>query len=97
VFDQLKEDLETLNCGTKFPSKDDGESLAIWVEHETDWDGAEEGISCNPGWKKEGMKGVELEDMTQEASDVFSARKVKAIRDVELFRQWVAEKYGFEW
>jgi hypothetical protein len=79
-FDQLKQDLETLTCGKKCRAPE-GMSLAKWVDYETDFSCAEEGISGNPNWTKESLGGVALEDPVHEAEDVFPARKLNAIRE----------------
>ncbi|KAN0105922.1 hypothetical protein V8E51_008798 [Hyaloscypha variabilis] len=84
-FDQLKRDLETLSCGKKFPNKKDGGAagLAKWVEYETNWDIAEEGILGNPNWTRESLGGLELKDLVFEADEVFLARKINASREQE--------------
>jgi hypothetical protein len=79
-FDQPKRDLETLSCGKKFLNKSGGAS-AKWVEYETNWDIAEEGVSGNSNWTKDSLPGIDLEDLVHEAENVFSARKIKAIQE----------------
>jgi hypothetical protein len=85
VFDQLKRDMKTLNRRTKSSEMttashlQDGRSM-----RQTGTVVGKESLATRAG-PKGALGGASLEDMAQEASDVFSARKDNAIGGYELF------------
>jgi len=95
-FDQLKKDLESLSCGKRFPNPKDGGApgLAKWVEYKIDWEITREGISGNPSWTRESLGPDELEDLVQEANEVFSDQQRKAQKQREREQDGNAEELG---